>query len=75
MLGRAAGITLICATQKPTADAIPTQLRANLDAAVMFRSSRLMSSSIFGGEANLKFDPIDLPAAMPLRSSMARSAI
>jgi DNA segregation ATPase FtsK/SpoIIIE-like protein len=61
MLGRAAGITLVCATQKPTADAIPTQLRANLDAAVMFRSSRLMASSIFGGEANLKFDPIDLP--------------
>jgi FtsK/SpoIIIE family len=53
MLGRAAGITLVCATQKPTADAIPTQLRANLDAAVMFRSSRLMASSIFGGEANL----------------------
>jgi FtsK/SpoIIIE family len=61
MLGRAAGITLVCATQKPTADAIPTQLRANLDAAVMFRSSRLMASSIFGGDANLKFDPIDLP--------------
>jgi S-DNA-T family DNA segregation ATPase FtsK/SpoIIIE len=61
MLGRAAGITLVCATQKPTADAIPTQLRANLDAAVMFRSSRLMAASIFGGEANLKFDPIDLP--------------
>jgi hypothetical protein len=61
MLGRAAGITLICATQKPTADAIPTQLRANLDAAVMFRSSRLMASSIFGGDANLMFDPIDLP--------------
>jgi DNA segregation ATPase FtsK/SpoIIIE-like protein len=61
MLGRAAGITLICATQKPTADAIPTQLRANLDAAVMFRSSRLMASSVFGGDADLKFDPIDLP--------------
>jgi hypothetical protein len=61
MLGRAAGITLVCATQKPTADAIPTQLRANLDAAVMFRSSRLMASSIFGGEAALQFDPIDLP--------------
>jgi hypothetical protein len=27
----------------------------------MFRSSRLMAASIFGGEANLKFDPIDLP--------------
>ena len=40
MLGRAAGITLVCATQKPTADAIPSQLRANLDAAVMFRSTR-----------------------------------
>lgn len=61
MLGRAAGITLVCATQKPTADAIPTQLRANLDAAVMFRSSRLMASSIFGGDADLQFDPIDLP--------------
>jgi hypothetical protein len=60
MLGRAAGITLVCATQKPTADAIPTQLRANLDAAVMFRSSRLMASSIFGGDADLAFDPIDL---------------
>jgi len=57
MLGRAAGVTLVCATQKLTVDAIPSALRANLDWAVLFRTSRAMASSVFGGEADLQFDP------------------
>jgi len=57
MLGRAAGVTLVCATQKLTIDAIPSALRANLDWAVFFRTSRQMASSVFGADAGLQFDP------------------
>jgi DNA segregation ATPase FtsK/SpoIIIE-like protein len=67
MLGRAAGITLICATQKPTADAIPTALRHNLDAAIIFRSSRLLTSSIISETVCQK--------ATPSHGSMVQCAI
>jgi len=47
----------VCATQKLTIDAIPSALRANLDSAVFFRTSRQMAASVFGGDAGLQFDP------------------
>src|SRR5262249_14222042 len=60
MLGRSSGITLICATQKPTIDSMPSALRTNLDAAIMFRSKRLLASSIFGDTTGFIFNPEDL---------------
>jgi len=57
MLGRAAGVTLVCATQKLTIDAIPSALRQTLDWAVFFRTSRQMASSVFGADAGLQFAP------------------
>jgi hypothetical protein len=51
---------LVCA-KKPTADEIPSALRANLDRAVLFRSSRLLASTVFGTVEELKFDPVTTP--------------
>lgn len=41
MLGRAAGVLLICAAQRPTTDLIPGQLRDNLGRRVLLRVSTL----------------------------------
>lgn len=45
-LGRAAGIHLLLATQRPDADAVPGQLKANLGATVAFRVRSRVNSQI-----------------------------
>ena len=45
-LGRAAGVHLLCATQRPDADAVPGQLKANLTGIVAFRVRSAVNSWI-----------------------------
>lgn len=49
-LGRAAGIHLILATQRPDADVIPGQLRANISAVLCMRVSTPVQSRVVLGE-------------------------
>ncbi|MGH7641706.1 MAG: FtsK/SpoIIIE domain-containing protein [Candidatus Dormibacteria bacterium] len=45
-LGRAVGVHLVCCTQRPDADAIPGQLKANLSGTVAFRVRAAVNSWI-----------------------------
>jgi len=45
-LGRAAGVHLLCATQRPDAEAVPGQLKANLTGTVAFRVRSAINSAI-----------------------------
>jgi hypothetical protein len=61
MLGRAAGIVIVCAIQKPTQDGMASSFRANLQGQVCFRvASRLTAASMFGETGDLLLDPIAL---------------
>jgi hypothetical protein len=51
-LGRAAGIHVICATQRPDADAVPGQLKANLPATMAFRVRDPVNSRVLLGDGN-----------------------
>jgi hypothetical protein len=62
MLGRSAGIVLVAAIQKATADVMDSSFRANLQGQVCFRvSNRLAAASMFGSVDDLKLDPVTLP--------------
>src|SRR5581483_2391812 len=49
-LGRAAGIHLLCCTQRPDAEAVPGQLKANLPGTVAFRVRAELNSDILLGD-------------------------
>jgi DNA segregation ATPase FtsK/SpoIIIE-like protein len=51
-LGRAAGVHVIAATQRPDADAVPGQLKANLPATMAFRVRDAVNSRILLGDGN-----------------------
>jgi hypothetical protein len=51
-LGRASGIHVILCTQRPDADAVPGQLKANIPATVAFRVRGETNSRILLGEGN-----------------------
>jgi len=51
-LGRAVGIHAICATQRPDADAVPGQLKANLPATMAFRVRDAVNSRVLLGDGN-----------------------
>ncbi|TMC07685.1 MAG: hypothetical protein E6J41_15750 [Chloroflexi bacterium] len=51
-LGRAAGIHVIGATQRPDADAVPGQLKANLPATMAFRVRDPVNSRVLLGDGN-----------------------
>ncbi len=51
-LGRAVGIHAICATQRPDADAVPGQLKANLPATMAFRVRDPVNSRVLLGDGN-----------------------
>jgi FtsK/SpoIIIE family len=51
-LGRAAGIHIICATQRPDADAVPGQLKANLPATMALRVRDPVNSRVLLGDGN-----------------------
>jgi S-DNA-T family DNA segregation ATPase FtsK/SpoIIIE len=51
-LGRAAGIHVVCATQRPDADAVPGQLKANLPATMAFRVRDPVNSRVLLGDGN-----------------------
>jgi FtsK/SpoIIIE family len=51
-LGRAAGIHVIAATQRPDAEAVPGQIKANLPATVAFHVRDEINSRILLGDGN-----------------------
>jgi S-DNA-T family DNA segregation ATPase FtsK/SpoIIIE len=51
-LGRAAGIHAICATQRPDAEAVPGQLKANLPSTMAFRVRDAVNSRVLLGDGN-----------------------
>ncbi|MDQ6771401.1 MAG: FtsK/SpoIIIE domain-containing protein [Candidatus Dormibacteraeota bacterium] len=51
-LGRAAGIHVLAATQRPDVNVLPGQIRANIAATVAFRTSKLADSQILLREDN-----------------------
>ena len=51
-LGRAAGIHVITATQRPDAEAVPGQLKANLPATMAFRVRDSVNSRVLLGDGN-----------------------
>lgn len=62
MLGRAPGITVVAAIQKPTTDVMDSSFRTNLAGQVCFRvPSRAMASTMFPDLDDLPADPVTLP--------------
>jgi S-DNA-T family DNA segregation ATPase FtsK/SpoIIIE len=58
-LGRAAGFHLVLSTQRPDADVVPGQLKANLSTTIAFRvRSKLNSRIIFDGDEAANLPPI-----------------
>ena len=58
-LGRAAGFHLVLCTQRPDADVVPGQLKANLSTTVAFRvRSKLNSRIVLDGDAAAELPPI-----------------
>jgi S-DNA-T family DNA segregation ATPase FtsK/SpoIIIE len=51
-LGRAAGVHVLAATQRPDAEAVPGQLKANLPATMAFRVRDAVNSRILLGDGN-----------------------
>jgi hypothetical protein len=51
-LGRAVGVHAICATQRPDADAVPGQLKANLPATMAFRVRDPVNSRVLLGDGH-----------------------
>jgi S-DNA-T family DNA segregation ATPase FtsK/SpoIIIE len=51
-LGRATGFHVIASTQRPDADAVPGQIKANIPATVAFRVRSAINSRILLGEDN-----------------------
>jgi S-DNA-T family DNA segregation ATPase FtsK/SpoIIIE len=61
MLGRAAGIIIVAAIQKPTTDVMDSSFRGNLQGKVVFRlDSRLMASSMVAELDALEWNPVRL---------------
>jgi Cdc6-like AAA superfamily ATPase len=62
MLGRAMGIVIVAAIQKPTTDVMDSSLRSNMQGQVCFRiASRQLAASIFPDLDDLPADPVTLP--------------
>jgi DNA segregation ATPase FtsK/SpoIIIE, S-DNA-T family len=51
-LGRAVGIHVVCATQRPDSDAVPGQLKANLPATMAFRVRDPVNSRVLLGDGH-----------------------
>ncbi len=61
MLGRAVGVVLIAAVQKPTTDVMDSSFRMNLQGQICFKvPNRLLASTMFGSVEDLRFDPVKL---------------
>ena len=61
MQGRAAGISLVCCTQKATTDAMESAVRGNLQVSVLFRPpNRQFAASVMGPGDELPIDPMKL---------------
>lgn len=61
MQGRAAGISLVCCTQKATTDAMESAVRGNLQVSVLFRPpNRQFAASVMGPGDELPVDPMKL---------------
>lgn len=61
ILGRAPGVRVIAALQKPTADLMDSTFRAMLQGQVCFRvGSKLLAASMFGSTEELALDPTRL---------------
>jgi DNA segregation ATPase FtsK/SpoIIIE, S-DNA-T family len=52
-LGRATGFHVIVSTQRPDAEAVPGQIKANIPATVAFRVRSAINSRILLGEENV----------------------
>lgn len=63
-VGRSAGFTLVCATQRPDVDAIPAKIRSNLDVRVVgrFADPTLIPSLLGAGKtSDFSAIPLDVP--------------
>lgn len=63
MLARAAGVILVCALQRPTVDAIPAQVRDNLQRRVLLRVANLtQAEAVLGWRPDqATIDQLDVP--------------
>ena len=69
-LGRSVDIHLVCCTQRPDAEAVPGQLKANLDGTVAFRVRAALNSLIL-----IDSDRASLLPAHPGRAVFAHEAV
>ena len=69
-LGRSVDIHLVCCTQRPDAEAVPGQLKANLDGTVAFRVRAALNSFIL-----IDSDRASLLPAHPGRAVFAHEAV
>lgn len=60
--GRSAGVVVVCATQRPTVDAIPGQIRDNASARISFR---VMTADAARAVLGAEFDPAVSPIGAP----------